>query len=287
MKKIAVITDSNSGLQKNDESKDLYVIPMPFIIDDKTYLEGAEISNEQFYEFLEGEHDVTTSQPILEHVVSLYRKLMETYDEVVHIPMSSSLSNTYETAVLIANQIAPGRIHVVNNRKISMMQKESAFEALELAKRGLTGAEIKPELEKKSSDGRIYLAVDTLKYLKKGGRITPAVAAIGTLLRIKPVLKVEGGKLDTFAKVRTASQAKKLMVEQLRKDFESLYNSDSEKVHIGIAHAKAEKEALELKEELLREFTFLDDIPIDNLSLSVSTHTGPGSLGILIYGKMK
>ena len=285
MQKIAIVTDSNSGLQNNYEEKGLYVIPMPFIINEKTYLEGKEISNEKFFEYLEGDNDVTTSQPLIEHVVGLFNDLLTRYDEIVHIPMSSSLSNTYETAVLIGKQISEDRIHVVDNKKISLMQKQSAYDAVEMAKSGISGSDIKTILESRIGDGRIYLAVDTLKYLKKGGRITPAVAAIGTLLKIKPVLKIEGGKLDTFAKVRTNVQAKKLMVDQLKKDFETLYNSDPSKVHIGIAHAKAMKEALELKEELLKEFSFLNDVEIDNLSLSVTTHTGPGSLGILIYGR--
>ena len=212
MEKIAVVTDSNSGMTQ-EQAKDygIYVLPMPFFIDGDTYFEDIDLTQEQFYRKLEGQADISTSMPSVGAVTDLWDRLLEEYDAIVHIPMSSGLSSSCETAMMLA-QDYDGKVQVVNNQRISVTQKQSALDALELARRGKSAAEIKDYLEKTKFDSSIYIMVDTLYYLKKGGRITPAAAALGTLLKLKPVLQIQGEKLDAFAKARTVKQAKNIIV---------------------------------------------------------------------------
>ena len=213
-KKIAVVTDSNSGItQKEGKELGLFVLPMPFMIDDKEYFEDISLTQEGFYEKLEGGASVVTSQPSPDSVMKLWDDLLADYEELVYIPMSSGLSGSCQTAVMLSQESDyTGRVHVVNNQRISVTQRQSCLDALLLAEWGLTGSEIKTFLENDKFNSSIYIMLDTLVYLKKGGRITPAAAAIGSLLKLKPVLTIQGEKLDAFSKARTVSQGKQTMI---------------------------------------------------------------------------
>ena len=216
--KIAIVTDSNSGItQAQAKELGVYVLPMPFMINDETYFEDITLTQEQFYEELKKDANISTSQPSPESVMNLWEDLLKEYDEIVHIPMSSSLSGSCQTAMMLADEY-DGKVHVVDNQRISVTQRQSVLDAFQMAEKGYTGAEIKEKLEATKGDSIIFITVDTLKYLKKGGRITPAAAALGTILRIKPVLIIEGGKLDAFSKARTVKQAKSTMLSALAKE---------------------------------------------------------------------
>ena len=196
--KVGIVTDTNSGMtQEEGERYGIHILPMPFMIDGKVYHEGVTLSHEEFYRMQEEGADITTSQPSPEEVLGLWEKLLETYDQLVHIPMSSSLSSSCQTAMMLAQE-HEGRVFVVDNQRISITQRQSALDGKMMADRGMDGAFIKKALEDTGLDASIYVTVDTLKYLKKGGRITPAAAALGTLLRLKPVLTIQGGKLDAL-----------------------------------------------------------------------------------------
>ena len=212
MSKIAIVTDSNSGITQGQAKEiGIHVLPMPFMIDGETFYEEITLSQEAFYQKLAQNADISTSQPSPESIMQLWDELLKENDEIVHIPMSSGLSGSCQTAVMLA-QDYDGKVHVVNNQRISVTQKRSAFDALELAKAGKSGSEIKEILEADKFNSSIYIMIDTLYYLKKGGRITPAAAALGTLLRLKPVLQIQGEKLDAFAKARTVNQAKSIKI---------------------------------------------------------------------------
>ncbi len=292
LKKIAVLTDSNSGITQNEAQEiGAYVIPMPFMINEETYYEGINLNQEQFYDFLEEEAYVKTSQPTLETVIETYKKLLNDYDEIVHIPMSSGLSGTYQTAQMIAQEDEfAGKVFPVNNQRISVTQKASVREAIALASKGYDGAQIKQLLEEDKFNSTIYIMLDTLYYLKKGGRITPAAAAIGTLLKIKPVLQIQGEKLDAFAKVRTQNQGKSVMIQAIKKDIETRFggfdDTLKDRVILQIAHTKNEEVAQMFKKEIKKEFPGVEVKDIDPLSLSVSCHIGPGALGIACTKKM-
>lgn len=286
MKKIAVVTDSNSGITQNEGKQlGIYVIPMPFNFGDKTFLEDITLTQEDFYERLGSGADISTSQPSPEYVLDLWDKLLKEYDEIVHIPMSSSLSSTCDTAMVLASDYN-GKIQVVNNQRISVTQRQSVLDALKLRDEGKSAAEIRQKLEDEKFESSIYITVDTLKYLKKGGRITPAAAALGTLLKIKPVLQIQGGKLDAFAKARTMKQAKAIMLKAISSDFEKRFgDASASNMHIEIAHTQNEALAEELKEELNTLFPG-HDIVINPLSLSVACHIGPGALAIACSKKI-
>ncbi len=283
----AIVTDSNSGIsQSQGAALGIGVLPMPFIVGEKTYFEDINLTVPQFYQFLKDGADIHTSQPSPESVTQLWDKMLKEYDQVVHIPMSSGLSGSCQSAIVLA-QDYEGRVEVVNNQRISVTQRQSVLDALELARRGKSAAQIKDILEADKFNSSIYIMLDTLYYLKKGGRITPAAAALGTLLRLKPVLQIQGEKLDAFAKARTTGQGKTIMINAIRSDivnrFGGLDAGDS--MWIEIAHTQNEEAALALKEELHSQFP-LYDIHIDPLSLSVSCHIGPGSLAIACCKKM-
>ncbi|MCR5792896.1 MAG: DegV family protein [Lachnospiraceae bacterium] len=271
--KIAFVTDSNSGItQEQADELGIFVVPMPFTINGEEYFEGINLTTEEFYKMLENEAEIFTSQPTPETIMKMWEDILEDYDEIVHIPMSSGLSSSCSTAKVLAEEY-DGRVQVVNNQRISVTQRESVIEGMELAKQGKNAKEIKEFLEKTKFDSSIYIMVDTLKYLKKGGRVTPAAAALGTLLRIKPVLQIRGEKLDAFAKARTVKQAKAIMMEAIEKD-----TQDGE-YNLQIAHTQNEEAAMELKEELQKIYPNRK-IYVDKLSLSVSCHIGPGALAI-------
>jgi len=279
--KIAVVTDSNSGItQKQAKLLGVSVLPMPFTIGNKTFLEDINLTQEEFYEKLTTGDDISTSQPSVESVVKLWKELLEEYDEVVHIPMSSGLSGSCGTAMMLAEDFG-GRVFVVNNQRISVTQRQSVLDAKELMDAGKSAREIKDILEKEKFNTSIYITLDTLKYIKKGGRITPAAAALGTLLRIKPVLQIQGEKLDAFAKARTIKQAKTMMIEAIEKDLRERigHSEDGLKVHLSIAHTQNLELAKDLKAELLIKYPH-HDIYVDNLSLSVACHIGEGSIAI-------
>lgn len=287
MKKIAVVTDSNSGItQEQGLEYGITVLAMPFLIDGITYYDGITLSTDGFYEKLEENANISTSQPSPDAIMQIWDKLLMEYDEIVHIPMSSGLSGSCQTAMMLA-QDYEDKVFVVDNQRISVTQRQSALDAVELSKQGKTGAEIKQILEADKFNSSIYIMVDTLHYLKKGGRLTPAVAAIGTLLRIKPVLQIQGEKLDTFAKARTVNQAKSIMMNAIKADIENRFGgvSKENQIYLQIAHTRNEEAAKALKEELQEMFP---DYPIyiDNLSLSVSCHIGPGSLAIACAKKL-
>jgi DegV family protein with EDD domain len=252
---------------------------MPFMIDKEEYFEGISLNVQEFFEKLENECDIATSQPSPESITNLWDELLKEYDEIVHIPMSSGLSGSCQTAIMLAEDYN-GKVQVVNNQRISVTQKQSVRDALHLVQEGKSAEEIKNILETEKFNSTIYIMLDTLTYLKKGGRITPAAAALGTLLKLKPVLQIQGEKLDAFAKARTAKQAKKIMIEAVRRDFEERFNNNKDNdMVLFIAHTKNLKEAEEFREEVLKEFPNMN-IEINDLSLSVSCHIGPGSLAL-------
>ena len=282
MSKVAIVTDSNSGItQKRGEELGIYVLPMPFFIDGELYLEDITLSQEQFYEKLGADSEISTSQPSPGDVMDLWDKLLEDYDEIVCIPMSSGLSSTCETALSLA-QDYDEKVQVVNNQRISVTQEQSVYDAIKLRDEGKSAAEIRQVLEKEKMQASIYITVDTLKYLKKGGRITPAAAAIGTVLNLKPVLQIQGEKLDAYSKVKTLKQAKATMIKAVRQDFENRFKQpNGEKFHIAVAYTADDTQALKFKEAILSEFPG-HDIQVDPLSLSVSCHIGPGALAIAV-----
>ena len=279
--KIAIVTDSNSGITQ-EEAKELgiFVLPMPFMIDGQDYYEDINLTQKEFYEKLKDGSDISTSQPSPESVMKLWDDILRDYDEIVHIPMSSGLSGSCQTAKMLSEDYE-GKVEVVNNQRISVTQYQAVLDAKELSDRGMTAREICQYLEDTRFDSSIYIMVDTLKYLKKGGRITPAAAALGTLLKLKPVLQIQGEKLDAFAKARTVKQAKNVMMTAIAHDMEQRFgDKDGEKIHLFIAHTENHEAALELREELKAMFPKTGEIYIAPLSLSVSCHIGPGALAI-------
>lgn len=288
MKKIAVVTDSNSGIKQADARMlGIFVIPMPFYIDGKLYFEDITLSQEQFYNNLTEGAEISTSQPAPGDVLDMWEGLLKEYDEIVHIPMSSGLSSTCETATMLASEF-DGRVQVVDNQRISVTQRQSVLDAMELVKAGKSALEIKNILEEVKFESSIYITLDTLKYLKKGGRITPAAAAIGSVLNIKPVLQIQGDKLDAYSKCRGKKQAKKIMIDAMKKDMEERFGStlENQTIHLEAAYAGNEEEANEWKNELSKEFPGFD-IHMDPLSLSIACHIGHGALAIACSKKLQ
>ena len=279
MSKVAIVTDSNSGItQKRGEELGIYVLPMPFFIDGELYLEDITLSQEQFYEKLGADSEISTSQPSPGDVMDLWDKLLEDYDEIVCIPMSSCLSSTCETALSLA-QDYDEKVQVVNNQRISVTQEQSVYDAIKLRDEGKSAAEIRQVLEKEKMQASIYITVDTLKYLKKGGRITPAAAAIGTVLNLKPVLQIQGEKLDAFAKVRGWKAAKKTMLNAIEKDLTDRFADVKDQMVLGMAYTCSKEEADEWKNEIQTRFPDYELVE-GSLSLSIACHIGPGAMAI-------
>lgn len=281
MAKVKIVTDSNSGItQAEAEKLGISVLPMPFLIDGEQFFEDVNLTQEEFYAHLKKDAAVSTSQPAIGDVTDLWDKLLQEGDcELVHIPMSSGLSESCHTAEALAKEYG-GKVLVVNNQRISISQKQSVYDAIELVKRGKSAAEIKEYLESTKYDSSIYIALDTLKYLKKGGRLTPAAALIGTILKIKPVLQIQGEKLDAFKKVNTLKKAKEVMIAALRSDLTTRfakYAANGE-MTIAVAHTDNYGEAEIFVNELKAAFPEIPVTFADPLSLSVSCHIGPGSL---------
>ncbi|WP_432626580.1 DegV family protein [Brotaphodocola sp.] len=287
--KIAIVTDSNSGItQAQAKELGIAVIPMPFMINGETYEEDINLTQEQFYAHLTDGAEISTSQPSPETVMKLWDELLGEYDQIVHIPMSSGLSGSCQTAMMLADEDEyEDKVFVVNNQRISVTQRQSALDAKEMAAKGMDGAEIKRVLEETKMESSIYITVDTLKYLKKGGRITPAAAALGTLLRIKPVLQIQGEKLDSFSKARTMKQAKSTMITAIEHDLENRFNDpEAEHTWLQIAYTYDREAAEEFLKEIKERFPKSTGIHMDPLSLSVACHIGPGALAFACTKKL-
>ena len=282
MSKVAIVTDSNSGItQEQGKELGIFVLPMPFFIDGELYLEDITLSQSEFYEKLGADSDISTSQPSPGEVMDLWDKVLEEYDELVCIPMSSGLSSTCATAITLAAEY-DGRVQVVDNQRISVTQEQSVLDAKKMANRGVAAKDIKAILEEDALDASIYIMVDTLKYLKKGGRVTPAAAMIGTVLNIKPVLTIQGEKLDAFEKARGVKQAKKAMIKAMKKDMDKRFAKERAAGIMGlhIAYTANDKEVIDGWIVEVKE-AFPDfEVDAHPLSLSVACHIGPGALAI-------
>lgn len=283
MNKIAIVTDSNSGITQNAAKElGIYVLPMPFTIDGQEYFEDINLSQDDFYQKLAEDADIFTSQPSPESVMGLWDEILKEYDEIVHIPMSSGLSGSCQTALILAEEY-DGKVQVVNNQRISVTQKQSCFDAKKLITSGKNAAEIKKILEEDKLNSSIYIMLDTLYYLKKGGRITPAAAALGTLLRLKPVLQIQGDKLDAFAKARTAAQGKNMMITAIKNDIENRFGGmDAENVTVMMAHTNSPEAIADFKADVEEAIPGIAIEMIDPLSLSVSCHIGPGAIAVAV-----
>lgn len=279
MSRVAIVTDSNSGItQKRGKELGIYVLPMPFFIDEKIYYEDITLTQEEFYKRLGADSDISTSQPSPASVMELWEEVLKDYDELVCIPMSSGLSSTCSTAMSIADEYK-GRVQVVDNQRISVTQEQSVYDAMHLRDQGMSAARIKEILELEKMQASIYITVDTLKYLKKGGRVTPAAAAIGTVLNLKPVLQIQGEKLDAFAKARGWKSAKKTMLGAIEKDLSERFAGVKDQMVLGMAYTCTKEEASLWKQEIMDRFPGYDIIE-GPLSLSVACHIGPGAMAV-------
>lgn len=284
MPRTAIMADSNCGIMPEEESHyGIHILPMPIIIDGKTYFEGIDITMEEFYQKQTSGSVITTSQPSPGDVTDMWDQLLKAHDEIVFIPMSSGLSNTCQTALLLAeDELYKGRVFVVDNHRISVTQALAVLDAKALADEGRTAREIKEILEQEAMDATIYIAVDTLEYLKKGGRITAAAAALGTILKLKPVLTIQGDKLDSYAKARGMKSAFRVMLEALKSDIASRLSHLREKglLKIGIANTMMDPDKLEIfNAELKKNFPDMELVYFP-LTMSIGTHVGPGGIGI-------
>ena len=264
------------------------VVPMPFDIDGKTYYEDISLTQEEFYIKLNGNADISTTQPSPENVMDMWRKLLEDHESVIYIPMSSGLSGSCQTAMVFSMEDEfDGKVFVIDNQRISVTQRQAVLDAKLMADEGIAVEEIVKYLMDTKMESSIYIMVDTLKYLKKGGRVTPAAAALGTILKLKPVLQIQGEKLDAFAKARTLTQAKNIMINAVKADVEKRFGGNVNNVHLEIAHTHNLQEALNFKEEVAAAFPeYQGQIYVDHLSLSVSCHIGPGSLALAATKRM-
>lgn len=281
--KIAILTDSNSGITREEaDNLNIYVLPMPFYIDDEVFFEDIDLTQEEFYKRLEDNCKITTSMPVVGDLLDKWDKLLEDYDQIVYIPMSSSLSSSCQTAHMLSlDDEYEDKVFVVDNQRISVTMRESVLDAKYLAEKGYNGEDIKNILEDHKRDSSIYISLVTLEYLSRGGRLTKGVAALGNILRIKPVLQIQGGKLDTFARGRTLEQCKQTMISAVKEDIKNRFDDDPSIVEIAIAHTDNEEEAIKFREEVLKIWPDRE-IVINPLSLSVACHIGPGSLAITV-----
>ncbi len=285
---VAIVTDSNSGIpQAMSGALGVTVLPMPLTVNGNVYYEDINLTQDRFYSMLEEGAEVSTSQPAVADVLDLWDRLLKEYEQVVHIPMSSGLSGSCDTAVMLSREYG-GRVEVVNNRRISVTLRRSVMDAVALAGKGKNAAEIKRILEDNAANSSIYIMVDTMKYLKKGGRVTPAAALLGTVLNIKPVLQIQGGKLDAFAKVRGQRAAAVTMIDAMKKDFKTRFADKAEKgeMHLFVAHTHGDEAANAFAREIEAAFPGYTVEYIDPLSLSVSCHIGAGALAVACSEKI-
>ena len=286
MKKIAIVTDSNSGItQEMGKTMGIHVIPMPFFIDGELFLEDITLTQEEFYKRLGEDSDISTSQPSPGEVMECWDELLKEYDEIVHIPMSSGLSSTCHAAQSLSQEYE-GKVCVVDNQRISVTQKQSVEDAIVLRDAGKSAAEIKEILEAEKLQASIYITVDTLKYLKKGGRITPAAATLGTVLNLKPVLQIQGDKLDAFSKVRGWKAAKRTILKAIEKDLKERFSEVREDMVLGMAYTCSKEEAQEWKQEISEKFPGYEIVE-GPLSLSVACHIGPGAMAVTCMKKVR
>lgn len=279
--RICIITDDNSGFTKKEATEnDVKILRMPIIVDGECYFENETLSGEQFYKFLEEDKDIKTSQPSPGEVINMWEDALKEYDQVVHIPMSSGLSESCHSAQLLSEEFN-GKVFVVDNHRISVTLKASVYDAIKLRNEGKTGEEIKRYLEETKSDSNIFIMVDTLKYLKKGGRVTPAGAALGATFHIKPVLSIEGGKLDAFAKCVGIKKSKATMLNAIQSIIDTKYNGSLDGLEIALVYSYDIEAANLWKKEVEEKFN-LKNIRLEPLSLSVATHIGPGALAITV-----
>ena len=279
MRKVAIVTDSNSGITPEEADKlGVRVVPMPIIVDGEEFFEDVSITKPQFYERLVKNANVSTSQPAIGQIVELWEELLKTHDSIVHIPMSSALSMSCETARNFAKEFN-GRVVIVDNRRISVTLRRSVEDAIALAEQGKTAQEIADKLHQTAQDSSIYLMVDTLKYLKKGGRITPAAAVIGTLLNIKPVLQIQGGKLDSFAKVMNIKQAKARMITAIKNDIENRFGEFKDNLEIAVVASlygdRLDEFKVEVENQLGVKVALTNQVP-----LSIACHLGPNVIAV-------
>lgn len=281
--KIAIVTDTNSGITQ-EEAKELgiYLIAMPFFINKNTYYEGITLSQEEFFKKLEDDENISTSQPSPGTVIELWDNLLKDYDYILHIPMSSGLSSSMETARILSSDYE-GKVLVVDNKRISVTFRQSILDALYLIEKWLSAKEIQEILEKEALESIIYVTVDTLKYLEKGGRITPAVAALGSMFNIKPVLLIDGGKLDTYKKVRGLKSAQKAMIEAIKNDIENRFKGTD--YLIQTAYSGDLEQGNKWNETVKQAFPE-HDVYNDVLPMSICCHVGPGALGITCVKKI-
>lgn len=290
MSNIAIVTDTTSGITIEEGKREgIYVLPMPIIIDNKEYLDGVDLTHDEFYSFLTSGAEIHTSQPATGNVLDLWTEVLKDHDEIVYIPLSSGLSGSCASAQLFSEEDDfAGKVHVVNNQRVSVTLRQSVFDAKTLAEQGKSASEIKQILEETKFDSSIYIMLDTLEYLKKGGRITPAAAAFAKILNLKPILQIHGEKLDAFSKCRGIKQAKKIMINAIREDMEEKIGGldmAAPNYHLEIAHTENAEAAEALKEELLAEFPGFD-VHIDPLALQIACHIGPGSLAVACTKKI-
>ncbi|HIY56331.1 MAG TPA: DegV family protein [Candidatus Dorea merdavium] len=284
MEKIAIVTDSNSGITQEKAKKlGIRVLPMPFYIDGELFYEDITLTQEEFYQRLAEDADISTSQPSPAEVTGLWDEVLQDNDKIIYIPMSSGLSSSCETAMGLARDYE-GKVYVVDNQRISITQQQSVWDAIEMRDKGMSAEEIVDVLMREKLEASIYITVDTLKYLKKGGRVTPAAAAIGTVLNLKPVLTIQGEKLDAFAKVRGIKAAKKTMLDAMEKDIKERFAG--KEVHLEGAYTCSDEAAQEWKQEIAERLPGYD-IVMDRLSLSVSCHIGPGAIAIACSKKIE
>ena len=287
MSKVAIVTDSNSGITQSEAKEyGVTVMPMPFFINDQTYYEDIDLTQEDFYQKLSEDANISTSMPLVGNVTDTWDALLQDYDEIVHIPMSSGLSGSCETAIMLS-QDYDGRVQVVNNQRISVTQRQSVLDAKELAEKGYSAEAIKEILEREKMESSIYIMVDTLYYLKKGGRITPAAAALGTLLKLKPVLQIQGEKLDAYSKTRGKKQAKRVMLKAIQNDLENRFAEYVKRGEMCLqsAYTGNQEEAEEFKKEIAEVFPGIEIVQ-NPLSLSVACHIGHGAIAVACSRKV-
>ena len=287
MPRVGIVTDSNSGITQSEAKQlGLTVVPMPFYIDGELFYEDINLTQEEFYHKLEHDAEISTSMPAVQDTLDLWNRLLKEYEQIVYIPMSSGLSSSCATASMLAEDF-DGRVRVVNNQRISVTQRQSALDAMTLADRGWNAQQIGAYLEQTKFDSTIYITLDTLKYLKKGGRITPAAAALGTLLRLRPVLQIQGEKLDAFAKCRTIKAAKTTMLDAIRSDLENRFHMADrpEDTWIAMAYTKDTEAAKLWKSEVAQAFP-KNELYMAPLSLSISCHIGPGAIAVTTTKKL-
>lgn len=283
MNKIGIITDSHSGITPQ-EAKELgiTVLPMPFYCEDTCYYEGVSITRDEFFEKIREGKTVSTSQAVLGDIIETWERELEVYDELLYIPLSSGLSGSCSTAQALAQDEAfEGKVFVVDNGRISVPLYCSVLDALELIKEGYGAAQIQEILEGEKNNNVIYLAVETLDNLKRGGRITPGTAALGTVLNIKPVMKFSTGALDVYKKCRGMKKAKKEMLESMKQNLENDYKKYVERGDIYLMAATSADEETTQKwvEEIQAAFPEMEVISAP-LTLGISCHVGEGALGI-------